>query len=252
VREGGVVEISKDDYQPVGGVKGQIEAHVRDAIRTLVTEKRIPKDRIESEADCWREALQILSKTQVDGTVTTEFVPRAKLEEEVAKVGCAIPFDDTVAQFLEGVRIVRPVSVYNAKDSEEINCFVLGHDVIGLALRSWQPRLVGVPFLSSIRRTSRGVGATSIVVPIIYAIGYRVFFGDWPDRSSPVIVLGSIYGVAFLALGTKLGVRAFAQYIAAIYAASAGIFDLLGLEKAARNFRRMSDRYKRGMPIDDL
>ena len=51
---------------------------------------------------------------------------------------CAIKLDEATISFSTHGVSSRPVSVYNAARNRSIDCFVLGHDVIGLALMHWE------------------------------------------------------------------------------------------------------------------
>jgi hypothetical protein len=240
----GITEISKNNYQSVGGVKGQIEAHVADVVRELVTMNSSERAYVEVEVDRWREALLVLSKTQVDGTVTTELVPRVKLEEEVGKAGCVIPFSDAIVRFLEDYRIVRQVSVYNAKERKEIHCFVLGHDVIGLALRSWQPHPVKVR-IAQMQSTMLGFSALIAAFLIIFSLGYYWWKGRWPGISHPAVVVSAAYSTMFLFFATRPVLRLFAFGMGSAAVVMAKVSEWLGLQGLARNYRRLAEGSRR-------
>jgi hypothetical protein len=231
-----VVEISKPDYDNVGGVEGQIEAHVKDSLRDLCLANKVNKGNIEIESTRWRKALRILTKTQVDGTVTTELVPSSTLAEEVERTGSTIVFNKDVANFLDACRIIRPVSVYNAIKSEEISCFVLGHDVIGLALKNWEKPGAARARLVSMRRLSGGVG-----IAIFAVVGaYSVVTGKTADSHDPLITVGGMYGMFFLAVYTNWGLRVVVEVFAGVFDAMAKLGTIAGFDGAAKAYRRMA------------
>jgi CHAT domain-containing protein/tetratricopeptide (TPR) repeat protein len=132
------VEIKHSAYEQLRGVEGQIQAHLQDTLLQMCERYKLSKQQIPREIGAWRRVLMGLIKTQIDGTVTTELRPAADLEKEAVQAGSRIPFA-VAADVLtrEEYRILRPVIVFNAGTGEEIPCFVLGHEAIGLALRSW-------------------------------------------------------------------------------------------------------------------
>jgi hypothetical protein len=231
----GVVTISRSDYERLGGVEGQVEAHVRDALGFLCRANGVPKSLVEVERLKWRKALLVLAKTQVDGTVTTELVPRIDLEKRIGDANSAIKFTEGNAKLLDEWRVIRPVGVYNASNNKEIPCFVLGHDVIGLALKNWTSPITSVKLrFEAMRRTSRWMTfVTLLLLPGYVAITRRATVDD------PIIVLGVFYAVMFLVLSTKTGLN---------LAGKGSVPFIMGLAAVASRlgFRKAADRYEQG------
>lgn len=131
--------IGYSDYRGLGGIEGQMDEHLRRVLEDLCRENNIEDLDTVREMDYWKEVLNKLVKTQVDGTVTTELSSAERLAEVAEETGCKIPFD-IGAQYLSNDerRILRSVDVIDQKTKIPIHCYSLGHDVIGLVLRRWQ------------------------------------------------------------------------------------------------------------------
>jgi hypothetical protein len=98
------IVIRRSDYE---GVEQPMEAYVKDSLRDLCDERNLAPERIRVETEKWRSVLLKLTKTQVDGSVTTELLTAQKLTEEVASAECAIPLDESTIRFLDARRFDR-------------------------------------------------------------------------------------------------------------------------------------------------
>ncbi|MDI3560241.1 ATP-binding protein [Bradyrhizobium sp. Arg816] len=245
----GLITIKRGDYE---GVEQPIEAYVKESLKDLCNDKNLDQERIDRETEKWRSVLLKLTKTQVDGTVTTELVPEQKLADEVAVAECEIPLDEATIKFLDERRIIRPVSVYNAASNRSINCFVLGHDVIGLALVKWEVLPPKVP-LETVQRVGRILAGLSILGGVGYFLfdltvslvkGGRITYAD-------VYGAALFYGLIGIVLSTRQGVRVATLILAAAAAAVAGVLGHLGQPRDAAKYERLATRLKLAVREDD-
>ncbi len=131
--------ITRADYKSLGGIEGQLEGNIDRAVRILwgETSNRWRRNLIKETAR-WKDVLAALAKEQVGGAITTEIVSENDLRQRVRRARCFLPFQDVVDYFSsDSVRIMRRVSVIDVRNGNSVSAISLGHDAIGLALRTW-------------------------------------------------------------------------------------------------------------------
>jgi hypothetical protein len=151
--------IRKVDYDRLGGVSGQVDLHLDQALERCTDHLGIRRLEAAFERMRWRDVLSELTKVHVDGSITTD-VKRASVLQETADFrGCKLSFG-AVMDFLEKEewRIVRRVELTTANSTKKLECYSLGHDVLGTVLDNWHKA----------RRHDRGALRTGF---IIYGVG---------------------------------------------------------------------------------
>jgi len=129
--------ITIQTLRDVGGVEGSIERFVDDTLFECGRDANLAPVVCEQEATRWKGVLHGLARAQPDGTVTTDIREVDVLRRELA--GSRLPFDSTAAQLVRNL-LLRPVNVVDVKSGTIVPCFGLGHDALGLVLRSWKAR----------------------------------------------------------------------------------------------------------------
>ena len=131
--------IRQKDYQDLGGIQGQVDLHLQQALEKCcdaVKTFRLVTYKLESMR--WRDVLSELAKPQADGTVTNDVKPAKALSETAELRSCRLPFDDAMKFLLKDEwKIVRPVEL-TRPTGEKVPCYSLGHDVLGGVLESWK------------------------------------------------------------------------------------------------------------------
>ena len=131
--------IRQKDYRDLGGIHGQIDSHLQQALEKCCETGQLRLLETKLESMRWRDVLSELAKPQADGSITTD-VKKASILSERAKLrGCKIPFD-TAMSFLakDEWRIVRPVELTLVTTNQKLPCYSLGHDALGSVLESWR------------------------------------------------------------------------------------------------------------------
>lgn len=131
--------IRHKDYRDLGGIQGQIDSHLQQALERCCEKFKLRLLEAKLESMRWRDVLSELAKPQADGSITTD-VKRAEILCETAKFrGCKMPFEQ-VMSFLarDEWRIVRPVELTQVTTSVKLQCYSLGHDVLGSVLERWR------------------------------------------------------------------------------------------------------------------
>lgn len=138
VGQGTPFEISEATYNELGGVKGQLVAHLKDVLTELAKLAELSEPETRPEIVAWVRVFRSLWREQPDGTVVKELVADRDLQKEAVRVGCRVNFDAAM-DFLQGGdrRVIAPVDVLNVQTKQTVHCYTLGHDAIGLALKSW-------------------------------------------------------------------------------------------------------------------
>jgi hypothetical protein len=136
--QGRQFEITEATYQELGGVKGQLVAHLKEVLTELCKLANLRDPEMQSEISAWVKVFGKLWRSQPDGTVVKELAADEDLEKEAKACGCRIKFDIAM-DFLrgEGRRIIARVDVLNVQTKQTVRCYTLGRDAIGLALKSW-------------------------------------------------------------------------------------------------------------------
>ena len=131
--------IRHKDYRELGGIQGQIDLHLQQALSGCCAAFNLRLLRTKLETVRWRDVLSGLAKPQADGSVTTDVKPAKILCEVAALRGCKMPFGK-VMDFLQQDewRIVRPVELTKMASNEKVPCYSLGHDVLGAVLERWR------------------------------------------------------------------------------------------------------------------
>jgi hypothetical protein len=151
-------KIGKRAYTSLGGVAGQVDSYLQSELRAAV--KALLADIVtdlrsgDAEVLRWRKVLTFLVKTQLNGTVTSDVLPVARLAEEATEKGCLIE-PQNMFDFLanERRRILRPVAITHVTSKEVISCYSLGHDVLSSALHAWNQRQAAAKPRSGLRRS---------------------------------------------------------------------------------------------------
>lgn len=131
--------ITNRAFGELGGVEGQLSGYIDRVLTELCSNSGIPAEKQETEKRRWFNLLNSLVTSQPDGTVTTAWRFREDLQRQHDSCGCHIPLGQAL-QFLEhdDQRILYSTNVISIDDGLPHDCFFLGHDVVGLALRRWE------------------------------------------------------------------------------------------------------------------
>lgn len=131
--------ITRAEYNNLGGIEGQLESNIDRAVRILWGERSNRwRHNLIKETAKWKDVLADLAKEQVGGAITTEIVSEDHLRQRVRRARCFLPFRDVVDYFSsDSVRIMRRISVIDIRNGDTVSAFSLGHDAVGLALRTW-------------------------------------------------------------------------------------------------------------------
>jgi hypothetical protein len=128
--------ITLRQYKRLGGIEGQLDAHLTDKLLLLCQEGDLPDSERPKEVRRWRLVLMMLVRQQVDGTVTTEVRTVKEFKHAATRTKCKIDVQAALDVLSSpSARIVRPLKVYNARRRREIACLALGHDAVGLVLK---------------------------------------------------------------------------------------------------------------------
>jgi hypothetical protein len=131
--------IRQKDYRDLGGIHGQIDSHLQQALEKCCETSGLGLLQVKVESMRWRDVLSELAKPQADGSITTD-VKKADILSDTAKFrGCKIPFD-TAMIFLakDEWGIVRSVELTLVNTDRKLQCYSLGHDVLGSVLERWR------------------------------------------------------------------------------------------------------------------
>jgi hypothetical protein len=165
-------------YERGGGVAGRVDKHIRESLRTAITESRTsiagPEQRqqtladliktvitdlrfhpetrsalqpdlanadLERRVDQWRSALAKLARHQADGTVRTDVIAEAKLLTILSEMGVTGGVDAILTYLIRpDVLILRKFPIVDHTTGTEVEAYSLGHDAIGLVLQQWTLR----------------------------------------------------------------------------------------------------------------
>ena len=143
----GARRITVETLRSIGGVEGSIERFVDDTLFDCGRLANLAPMLCDQEAIRWKQVLYGLVRAQPDGTVTSDLREVDVLRHELAD--SRLPFDDTATHLVRNL-LLRPVSVVDVSSGDIVPCFGLGHDALGLVLRSWKKRhdRVSVPVQS--------------------------------------------------------------------------------------------------------
>ena len=133
--------IREKDYYDLGGIQGQIDLHLQQALERCCQKfgHRFLETKLESMR--WRDVLSELAKPQADGSVTTDVKLAKALAEKADLRGCKMSFESVMSFLAEDEwRIVRPVELTKVigPTNEKLLCYSLGHDVLGGVLERWK------------------------------------------------------------------------------------------------------------------
>lgn len=218
-------KISEADYEALGGVHGQLDAYMNEALDAACRSLKVKEAALTRERSRWKAVLSKLVKSQADGTVTTELVLEDDLKKEAKAHGCKLPFAEMMDKLCaEDQRICRRIEVTRremgsgtraAREEEPSDpgekkavCYCLGHDAIGLALHRWKVlRWALVQRLQSQQRTGLVMGVVSVAIGV--ALVWVAFATD-KIETTPAILAGAllVYGLGMIVWG-RMGARAY-------------------------------------------
>lgn len=236
----GLWVIRSKDYEELGGIQGQIDLHLQQALeRCCEGSLRFLETKFEIMR--WRDVLSELAKPQPDGSIATD-IKKAKVLSETAKLqGCKMPFE-TVMDFLkkDEWKIVRLVEVIAVDTGEKVQCYSLGHDVLGGVLERWRV---------SRSKDSAVVRKSLIVYGIALAISPLVFNSTLAKAGEAALVIKililSLSGALLLmaAIPNRKGFRTVYRYVYGWLSNIMGIQRLGGINSPESDFtRRLTKR----------
>jgi hypothetical protein len=228
-------EISMEDYLELGGVEGQLNGHLTDVLNDLCLLASVSPREAAVETRRWKRVLAKLVKVQIDGTVTTEVRPEAVFTEDAISAGCLVSPTITITHFSKDEnRILRGVTVYNAKKRREIACLALGHDAIGLVLTGYPVENVGARISTNIRSVS---GFAFFGLAILLAAFNAIYFLS-VHFGRPIIgstLLGAWNAIGLFYLGLSLAfVMMSTRFYSSVFDFAARSYSLLGGEAASK------------------
>jgi hypothetical protein len=170
------LEITYGQFQNLGGIEGQIEAHLAETLHLLCYEAELPEAEHDRELSRWRKVLLSLVRTQIDGTITTEVRTTDELKERARRAGCKVDFE-TAVELLSSPssRIIRSVGVYNVASGSEIPCFALGHDAIGIVLKA---EISDHRVINLLKRLINSLAIACLASAILFALLYTFVRAD--------------------------------------------------------------------------
>ena len=206
VVEGETAVISLEDYRELGDVSEQVALHVGEVLREMCEQDGF-KGSIPGEVEKWYNILHQLVRVQVDGTVTTEQKLAMDLRSEAKRLSCEVDIESAFAFLAHDTRrIIQPVDVYNVQTETIHECYSLGHDAIGIAVRDWKIRNEAekrlrelLKWMSRKERISKWlvVGTTvfGLVIAGAVALGVRSLVGVSPVGEGLAEILLVVVGV---------------------------------------------------------
>ena len=136
----GIRTIRVKDYKKVGRVEGQIDRHLQQALEACFKDS-VSYFQVKNETMRWRDILSVLALPQPGDFVTTDVKEKDELEIIAKRKRARARLEPTMEFLaLDKWKIVRPVRRTKRSSDEEIDCFSLGHDVLGLVLKTWHDR----------------------------------------------------------------------------------------------------------------
>ncbi|MCP4107302.1 MAG: SUMF1/EgtB/PvdO family nonheme iron enzyme [Desulfobacteraceae bacterium] len=130
------LRITKNDYKKFGKVEGRVAAHLDEVLKNYCRKNGINPSEIKFEVYRWKNVLLNLVKTQAEGSVTTNLETEENLFEEALKEKCVLDFKNLMIFLCDDrQRIIRKSEVVN-ETGLNVTYYSLGHDAIGLALKS--------------------------------------------------------------------------------------------------------------------
>lgn len=185
-------EITAADYEQLGGVGGQMHAHLNDALRQAIErlKPQLSTKEWRRERARWKDVLSMLVKSQVDGSVTTELRREDEMVYAAKRARCRQPFGPIIEVLCsDELRICRRIEImrrdmaidsipHNDEPNRSTICYSLGHDAIGLALKQWEDARM---FMRR-RKPDWGNTLGILVFPVLLAWAYT--FSPVANQSS--------------------------------------------------------------------
>jgi hypothetical protein len=188
------------DYRDLGGIQGQVDSHLQEALVRCCDEFQLRRLAASLETMRWRDVLSALAKPQADGSITTDVKPEKKLEELAHSKGCRLKFKEVMGVLgKEEWRIVRSVELTKVMTNEKVLCFSLGHDVLGAVLERWS---------EGRKRDRSGLRPGMVVIGAVF-IGLAFLLPQYiKELNFTDTHLLSIYKWLAVALGAVIGLLA--------------------------------------------
>jgi len=190
--------IRRKDYGELGGIQGQIDLHLQEALEQCCqTFGNFGYKLFESKFESmrWRDVLSALAKPQSDGSITTDVKLASALSELAENRGCRMTFEE-VMTFLarEEWKIVRPVELTKVATNEKVQCYSLGHDVLGGVLERWR---------LGRQKDRTGIKKALIIWGVLISISSLYLMFQFSRMQ-----VGWFIGIAGIVLGISLGLLA--------------------------------------------
>jgi hypothetical protein len=132
-------KITKKNYGSLRGMEDLIEANIDKSFEQLCKDKPFSLEESKIELEKWKDILCTLATIQVDNTVTTQVQTAKKLNEATQLARCKLDFEVTMEYLArDNIRILRKEDLVKLGTDENIICYSLGHDAIGIVLYRWQ------------------------------------------------------------------------------------------------------------------
>jgi hypothetical protein len=167
--EGKHIQITNKDYLALGGAEGQLGQYIRESLLEIATLNKMKSHIAELEIERWCIVLATIVRTQIDGTVTTDFRTSVDLLNKCKEVNCKIPFEQMIPYLTdEKRRILQRTEIFNPRTKETHVAYSLGHDAIGLALKILTQRTaVSHSLIDRMKRLYRYFGVIMLFLAIV-------------------------------------------------------------------------------------
>ena len=241
-----VAEITTSHYRELGGMEGQINGHLSDALGRLCGSVSMPPREAILEIRRWRRALLSLVRVQIDGTVTTEVRPVSLFVQDAMTAGCKVASKYAILYLARDENLIlREVKVYNAAQKKEIACVALGHDAIGLALTKYQIDESGFRLSSNIRLLSRFFVVGLVIAILVFnAIYFLASYVDVAFLTSQLAKTINAAAAAYLGMSALIAILPTHVY-AILFKAAGRLYGALGFRSSSERLAVIADDLRR-------
>jgi ABC-type multidrug transport system fused ATPase/permease subunit len=189
-------EITGADFDLLGGVEGQIDDYLTQALIEPCHEHKLLPIETLREIVRWRSVLHNLVRLQADGMVTTELVKEEVLATQAGRQKCKVKFE-SMAAHLSSEHPDYPRVLRHIASAELGSRYSLAHDVLGLTLQRWYQEQAQT--IAWARRLKWAVRIVSFAVLLLFLMGVAFLISPMVNfKAAPAHVKFSIFSILTL------------------------------------------------------